>query len=840
MRLCVLLAAVVVVSGLLPQGEASEFGASPAQAQTSTTDLCDSGSVNQFTDVEAAEYAAEYILCMRALELSQGSGGGAYGATRDLTRGQMASFLVRLWKDVLGNTCPPGGTPFADVEGTTHQANIECLYNLGITKGVTATTYGPTQPLKASQISRFLLRTYQKTDHTCPTTGSDNELDQAVNCLTELRVIPTTTEGSSPDPVNRAQMAVYVIGLWHNLTNQGLPPTPPTKPTTQPQPPPTTAEPVPIYTVNSPSNAQSTPSMYALGSEDNTSRRIQTVGSLVIPVFFCGTDKRLYTQQDLADAVKFLNDTIGEYIIWQSSNSLKVSFIEGGILAVPSLSGSTALEMMRHYESTGTDPCIDITLTQTSASHVVIIAAATWNYLCSAWFVDSYSLETAGTTTIILPGGSDVERHRPFSEYWMGSRAWEIGAYEKFGLLPYIFIYSLSGINAPHESGEARILDSGELYDPIKHSLLINEPSGARFLPIRPLACLLREQIGWPVGEDSSPCLRLPPHSYTASIATGQEQVSVSWTPPRFTDGAPVTGYTISLMQRYNGEGIRSDQTPVTVAKVDPGQRSYTFEGLIPYTAYHARVQASTMYGTNHGEYTWSSGETALVLPTESPKLVRRLSTGQRWQGEIRNPLIFDISWPENDFFDHYEVSGFEGCEPICYKEEDYGFEGCVPRCSRLVEEGTSIELLETLQHLIEGKTYTITVQACRDFEKDDTGPVGCFPWAEFTLEATRLAVTVEAADLENLVYAFSWPPVEGAVSYQLTVGECIDDAEPCYTRSTTVIKNIASTTTIYGGIFGVFERGKRYWVTAYACLPGDGEHDCKFVGDAVLTTPSR
>ena len=165
MRLGVLLVAVVVVSGLLPQGGGGgndlEFGASPAQAQT--TDLCDDvGSVTQFSDVEAADYAARYILCMRALELSQGSGGGAYGATRDLTRGQMASFLVRLWKDVLGNTCPPGGTPFGDIDGTTHQANIECLYNLGITKGVTATAYGPTDPLKASQISRFLLRTYQK------------------------------------------------------------------------------------------------------------------------------------------------------------------------------------------------------------------------------------------------------------------------------------------------------------------------------------------------------------------------------------------------------------------------------------------------------------------------------------------------------------------------------------------------------------------------------------------------------------------------------------------------------------------------------------------------------
>ena len=227
MRLGVVLVALVVVSGLLPQGDL--FGASVAEAQTA--DLCDTSSVEQFTDVQAADYAARYILCMRALELSRGFGDGAYGADRDLTRGQMASFLIRLWTDTLGNQCPEGSdSPFVDISGDTHEANINCLYNLGITKGVTATAYGPSEPLKASQISRFLLRTYQKTDHTCPTTGGDDELDEAVDCLTELRVIPTPIEGLISDIVNRAQMAVYVIGLWHNLAGRGLPPTPPRRP----------------------------------------------------------------------------------------------------------------------------------------------------------------------------------------------------------------------------------------------------------------------------------------------------------------------------------------------------------------------------------------------------------------------------------------------------------------------------------------------------------------------------------------------------------------------------------------------------------------------------------
>ena len=225
-RLVGALAGLTVLMSLLAPGEMA-----PAVAQ-SQPELCDPGSVRQFTDVEPTGYGAAYILCMRALGLSVGTGDGAYGPDRMLDRGQMATFLVRLWRDVLGRQCPEGRSPFTDVpSGGTHSKNIECLYNLGITSGVTPTTYGPRLPLKASQISRFLLRVYQKTGSVCfDTAGSDiSELEQAVDCLTTLKVQPPG-EGRQPGPVTRAQMAVYLIGLWHNLSGLGKPPAPPTIP----------------------------------------------------------------------------------------------------------------------------------------------------------------------------------------------------------------------------------------------------------------------------------------------------------------------------------------------------------------------------------------------------------------------------------------------------------------------------------------------------------------------------------------------------------------------------------------------------------------------------------
>ena len=59
---------------------------------------------------------------MRALRLPLGRGDGSYGAGLELTRAQMASFLVRFWQDVLGKGCPQGvETPFVDVAGNTHE-----------------------------------------------------------------------------------------------------------------------------------------------------------------------------------------------------------------------------------------------------------------------------------------------------------------------------------------------------------------------------------------------------------------------------------------------------------------------------------------------------------------------------------------------------------------------------------------------------------------------------------------------------------------------------------------------------------------------------------------------
>ena len=188
----------------------------PAVVDAQIESLCDRFATEQFRDVDSGDYGAEYILCMKTLGLSYGTADGGYGPDAELTRAQMAWFLVRLWRDVWNRQCPGGGAPFTDVTaGNPHGANIDCLYNLGITKGVTATTFGPESKLTASQISRFLLRTYEKAGETCP--DLKYELDEAVSCLQGLNVIPTASEGRSGGCAKTWVLAL-LLSVWGHVT----------------------------------------------------------------------------------------------------------------------------------------------------------------------------------------------------------------------------------------------------------------------------------------------------------------------------------------------------------------------------------------------------------------------------------------------------------------------------------------------------------------------------------------------------------------------------------------------------------------------------------------------
>ena len=216
---------VVVGSVLVPS---SGVGADPVVAQ-SVDGLCDTAGVEQFFDVEVGDYGAAYILCMRALGLSQGRNDGGYGPDRELNRGQMASFLVRLWTDHLGGECASGWCLRLPIPRALLMRRISIVCSgWALLRGLLIRRTVPRDPLKASQISRFLYRVYGKAGGRCD--GEGGELERALECLLGLGVIPSKAEGSGGGSVSRAQMAVYLIGLWHNVVGGGVAPPPPGKP----------------------------------------------------------------------------------------------------------------------------------------------------------------------------------------------------------------------------------------------------------------------------------------------------------------------------------------------------------------------------------------------------------------------------------------------------------------------------------------------------------------------------------------------------------------------------------------------------------------------------------
>ena len=190
----------------------------------------------QFPDIESNSYGAFYVLCARALGLISEREDGSFGPKDDLKRIEMASFMARLWRDVLGQNCPDESHPFEDVRNDPLEADVACLYSLNIAKGYTGISYEPLSDLQTWHVTLFIFRMLsQLMDNPCDIKSdevtADSELKYAAECLTRNNIIPDIAEAESMTKIIRAQMAVYVTSAWYYASGQGVPPKPPSRPT---------------------------------------------------------------------------------------------------------------------------------------------------------------------------------------------------------------------------------------------------------------------------------------------------------------------------------------------------------------------------------------------------------------------------------------------------------------------------------------------------------------------------------------------------------------------------------------------------------------------------------
>jgi hypothetical protein len=161
-----------------------------------------------FTDVVNSQFI-DSITWLAGEGITAGCGGTNYCPNGLVTRGQMATFLVRALN------LPSTGTDyFTDDEGSVHENNINRLRAAGITAGCGGTRFCPDGIVTRGQMATFLVRGFDlsntSTDYFTDDEGSVHE-----NNINRLRAAGITTGcgGTNFCPnglVTRGQMAAFI------------------------------------------------------------------------------------------------------------------------------------------------------------------------------------------------------------------------------------------------------------------------------------------------------------------------------------------------------------------------------------------------------------------------------------------------------------------------------------------------------------------------------------------------------------------------------------------------------------------------------------------------------
>ena len=163
---------------------------------------------NYFDDIGSSSFRTD-ILWMADAGVTAGCGSGLYCPTADVSRGQMAAFLARAL------SLPSTATDyFTDDNGTLFEGDINALAAAGITKGCTATTFCPTADVTRGQMAAFLVRALglpgTTTDYFTDDNGTTFESD--INRLAAAGITGgcTATTFCPADNVTRGQMAAFL------------------------------------------------------------------------------------------------------------------------------------------------------------------------------------------------------------------------------------------------------------------------------------------------------------------------------------------------------------------------------------------------------------------------------------------------------------------------------------------------------------------------------------------------------------------------------------------------------------------------------------------------------
>jgi hypothetical protein len=210
--------------------------------------FCEEGpDDNPFTDVGDQDPALAEILCQAAEEVgvARGFADGTYGPNLDISRRQIALFLVRLidLANVLEveedgvNDLPPynGFNRFLDSQDEEDEVveAINRLAEAGIVQGATPVQYEPGEDVTRRQMALFIARAYEFLTgeelpegghHFSDTDEEEEEAEAAISATAGAGIFQGNGDGTfgPGDNLRRRQMALVNTRLLQLLFEEGL------------------------------------------------------------------------------------------------------------------------------------------------------------------------------------------------------------------------------------------------------------------------------------------------------------------------------------------------------------------------------------------------------------------------------------------------------------------------------------------------------------------------------------------------------------------------------------------------------------------------------------------
>jgi hypothetical protein len=206
-------------------------GAAAADAR-GTDDVCpapNGSSEDRFDDLEGAQIHADNIECVAQYAIAQGVAEREYRPLADVNRGQMATFITNLIETATGEELEePPEDEFDDIDGATHQDEINKLAFNNVVLGTGDGQYDPADPVRRDAMATFVANAIDYAHNGVvdgerpPESGSDpafgdvsagNAHVENINRLAAQDIVTGTGEGNySPTlAVFRAQMATFVM-----------------------------------------------------------------------------------------------------------------------------------------------------------------------------------------------------------------------------------------------------------------------------------------------------------------------------------------------------------------------------------------------------------------------------------------------------------------------------------------------------------------------------------------------------------------------------------------------------------------------------------------------------